>query len=73
MSGTALATLCLPYSTLAEWIAGTWMSPGIEIGGGVGWSKRADGRVEWMAGTQTCPGIEIEGGAGWSKGADRTN
>jgi len=35
-----------PYSTLAEWIAGTWMSPGIEIKGGVDGPKRADGRVE---------------------------
>ena len=64
MSGTALATLCLLYSTLAEWMAGTWMSPGVEIEGGVGLSKRVDGRVEWMAGTRMCPGIEIEGGAG---------
>jgi len=45
-------------------MAGTWMSPGIEIEGGVGLSKRVDGRVEWMAGTRMCPGIEIEGGAG---------
>jgi len=44
MSGTALATLWLPYSTLAEWIAGTWMSPGIEIKGGV------DGPKELMEG-----------------------
>jgi len=64
MSGTALATLCLPYSTLAKWMTGTWMSPGVEIEGGAGLSKRVDRRVEWMAGTQTCPGVEIKGGAG---------
>ena len=64
MSRTALATLCLPYSTLAKWISGTWTSPGFETEGGVGLSTRVDGRVEWMAGTWMCPSIEIEGGMG---------